>query len=485
MNDEEFLVEFSEDANTQQEIDKIAASIAPVYASAAAYDIGALVMRNKELYKCIAAVQAGEVWDPAKWEPVKVSGELTDNTEVINEISGHVDELAGDVNTISGELGSIRDLTTADKSSAVKAINEVNSHADTNTGNIAALDSGKVDKVTGKGLSENDFTNADKSKLNGIAAGAEVNVQADWAQGNTGADDYIKNKPTIPTYTGTAPIGVSGTDITHDNSGATAGAYGDTSNKQPGFGSTFKVPSFTVDAKGHLTAASEHTVKIPEATATTAKPGLMSAGDKVQIATNRNDIAAINGSIVDVFDMIAGEETNGEPASQGYDTGDYIIIKDSNGHAGLYKVATAIPAEGIVNASVQLPVIIGEELHFLTSYVDSIITGTIEENIGDSAVYDHANGEPFMAYDGDEPIYCMAVQDISQGETLTLNTNCIAQTIPEVINVLWAMVMFFNEEILDNPGIMELLWNTPQEDGTYAFKCIVDGGEPTYYWEAE
>ena len=34
---------------------------------------------------------------------------------------------------------------------------------------------GKVDKVTGKGLSTNDFTNAYKTKLEGIEAGAEVN----------------------------------------------------------------------------------------------------------------------------------------------------------------------------------------------------------------------------------------------------------------------------------------------------------------------
>lgn len=36
---------------------------------------------------------------------------------------------------------------------------------------------------------------ADKTKLNGIAEGAEVNVQADWNQTNSSADDFIKNKP--------------------------------------------------------------------------------------------------------------------------------------------------------------------------------------------------------------------------------------------------------------------------------------------------
>jgi hypothetical protein len=45
---------------------------------------------------------------------------------------------------------------------------------------------------------DNNFTTTLKNKLDGIAAGAEVNVQSDWNQTTTTADDYIKNKPTIP-----------------------------------------------------------------------------------------------------------------------------------------------------------------------------------------------------------------------------------------------------------------------------------------------
>lgn len=55
--------------------------------------------------------------------------------------------------------------------------------------------SGKVDKETGKGLSSNDYTDAEKNKLSGIAAGAEVNVQSDWQQSDNTKDDFIKNKP--------------------------------------------------------------------------------------------------------------------------------------------------------------------------------------------------------------------------------------------------------------------------------------------------
>lgn len=71
--------------------------------------------------------------------------------------------------------------------------------------------------VQGKGLSTNDFTDALLTKLNGIATGAEVNVQSDWSQSDNSADDFIKNKPTLGTAaamdvtnsysaSGTAPV---------------------------------------------------------------------------------------------------------------------------------------------------------------------------------------------------------------------------------------------------------------------------------------
>jgi hypothetical protein len=75
----------------------------------------------------------------------------------------------------------------------------------------------KVDKVSGKGLSTNDYTTAEKTKLAGIAEGAEVNVQSNWTQTTTTADDYIKNKPTLGTAAAknaTDTYNATGTDVT-------------------------------------------------------------------------------------------------------------------------------------------------------------------------------------------------------------------------------------------------------------------------------
>jgi hypothetical protein len=104
----------------------------------------------------------------------------------------------------------------------------------------------KVEKIEGKGLSENDFTNTLKTKLDGIQDGAEVNVNADWNA--TSGDAEILNKPTIPSVTGLVPytgatgdvdldafgldakfIKIKGTggnghlNLKHQSSGATAG----------------------------------------------------------------------------------------------------------------------------------------------------------------------------------------------------------------------------------------------------------------------
>ena len=62
---------------------------------------------------------------------------------------------------------------------------------------------------------DNNFTTALKNKLDGIAAGAEVNVQSDWDVADTSSDAFIKNKPAIPTKT---------SDITNDSGFITSAA---------------------------------------------------------------------------------------------------------------------------------------------------------------------------------------------------------------------------------------------------------------------
>lgn len=78
----------------------------------------------------------------------------------------------------------------------------------------------------------------EKSKLAGIASGAEVNVQSNWTQTTTTADDYIKNKPTKLS------------DFTNDSGFITTADVPSASSTSPKMDGTATVGSETAYARG-------------------------------------------------------------------------------------------------------------------------------------------------------------------------------------------------------------------------------------------
>lgn len=112
--------------------------------------------------------------------------------------------------------------------------------------NFTELYDGKVDKVVGKDLSDNNLTNALVTKINDLEAEAQVNVQSDWNENDILADAFIQNKPTqlfanlgyfdyADLATQTTPITVASntqTLLTNDTLGA------NTDETQPPFGVT-------------------------------------------------------------------------------------------------------------------------------------------------------------------------------------------------------------------------------------------------------
>jgi hypothetical protein len=58
--------------------------------------------------------------------------------------------------------------------------------------NFNELYANKVDKVTGQGLSDANFTQIEKDKLAGLASGGQV--QSDMLEGNSALPSFIKNK---------------------------------------------------------------------------------------------------------------------------------------------------------------------------------------------------------------------------------------------------------------------------------------------------
>lgn len=130
-----------------------------------------------------------------------------------------------------------------------------------------ALDD-KVDKVSGKGLSTNDYTTDEKNKLAGIAAGAEVNVNANWNA--VSGDAQILNKPTkvsaftndagYTSNTGTVTsvgltagggISISGSPVT--TSGSITVEHSNSITAQ----TTSGLYPIKIDAQGHITQYGE------------------------------------------------------------------------------------------------------------------------------------------------------------------------------------------------------------------------------------
>ena len=93
--------------------------------------------------------------------------------------------------------------------------------------NFVELQQSKVDKEVGKGLSTEDYTTAEKNKLSGIAEGAQVNVGTNLGQGGSGNSRTITsstgNNVTVSTAT-TSNAGFMSTGDKSKLDGIAAGA---------------------------------------------------------------------------------------------------------------------------------------------------------------------------------------------------------------------------------------------------------------------
>lgn len=196
-------------------------------------------------------------------------------SQITSDATGHVTGATDRTITIpstlsngTGTAGLIKTSSTVTSNSGYTAcpvISGVPYYKDTNTTYSAAT-------TSAAGL----MSAADKTKLNGIATGAEVNVQSDWSVTDTSSDAYIKNKPTIPT------VG-NGTIVV----------------KQNGTGKG----SFTTNQ------SSNTTIELTDTTysaATTSADGLMSAADKSKV-----DLLDLDTSDGTIFTVGSSSVTGG------------------------------------------------------------------------------------------------------------------------------------------------------------------------------
>lgn len=244
--------------------------------------------------------------------------------------------------TYAGQTCEIGDLIIATATTPTWTVAQTNID-----GAITSISGTAPISVTGSGASRTVSISAattsaagsmsadDKTKLNGIAEGATANTgtvtQVASGTGLTGGPITTTGTLSLATVHSTAP-----------------GAKGDTSAQTPGFGSTFKVPSLTVDQYGRVTAVADHTVTIPNTAASTSAAGLMSKTDKSNLNAivnnhlTKNVVTLTAGQtsvpapyVDDVVSYTAIDKTTHEEVVVDYSTA------GTNGAAGVFSIAAA------------------------------------------------------------------------------------------------------------------------------------------------
>ena len=187
---------------------------------------------------------------------------------------------------------------------------------------LKSLLANKVDVVTGKGLSTNDYTTAEKTKLSGIATGAEVNVQADWNVTDTGSDAYIANKPTIPSgvVVDSALSDTSTNAVQNKVVKAAIDLKADTSalpavgTSTPKIDGTAAVGTSTAYARQdhvHPTDTTRAALASPTFTGTPAAPTASAGTNTTQLATTAFVTTAVSNGLATVADAIVYKGTLG------------------------------------------------------------------------------------------------------------------------------------------------------------------------------
>lgn len=235
---------------------------------------------------------------------------LKDSTGIVNAFSAAIAPVAPLSFAESITTGNFQLKLTTDTSMSATSTNPVQNkvvknYIDNAIENLPAdqfLDLTKTTFVQSFAWSNTTYPGSTNPNLNG----KPVLVMALKDENGNIAYSFINLEDLIDVYTGTSPITVSGNTISHANSGVAAGSKGPTTNTTPEFGETFIVPQITVDEKGHITAANERTITIPDTVATMSKKGLMSADDKDLIERLRGSMV---GNYLNTMTISAGETT--------------------------------------------------------------------------------------------------------------------------------------------------------------------------------
>jgi len=135
------------------------------------------------------------------------------------------------------------------------------------------------------------FTTADASKLSGIEAGAQANVQSDWDVNDASSDAYIRNRPDLSQY-------ATQSDLADYQPLLTAGTGIDITNNTISVDNTVAMKSDLPDLTDYVTESELQTTLSDYATDTELSNGLATKQDVLTAGSN----IAISGSTISATD---------------------------------------------------------------------------------------------------------------------------------------------------------------------------------------
>jgi len=206
---------------------------------------------------------------------------------------------------------------------------------------------------------DNNFTTQEKDKLNGIASGAEVNVQSNWDETDTSSDSFIQNKPTIPTATSQLSNDsnfVSDANYVHTDNNFTSqdktklgsveeGAQVNVIEKVQQNGVDLNIENKTVNVTVP-TKTSELENDSDFITSADIPEGGIVDTELSSTSTNPVQNKAIKQETDKILGNLATIETS--PAIANHAVGDYIVYNSQ-----LYRVTTAITAGGTLDGKIE------------------------------------------------------------------------------------------------------------------------------------
>ncbi len=213
----------------------------------------------------------------------------------IGDLVGAIDPITGiyvatDVTYKTVVIDSNGIASVAYKVGDTSASKSMSGRSESSGGGISYSE-GKGITIDGRTINA-DVDSEDLGAVNDLAQEAKTQASnaASAAAGAQGAASAAQQTAdaAVATINAQSPINASRdgntVEVSHANSGVSAGAYGATENVTADWGDTVTVGARTsVSATGHITNAQGRTVTLPGNTATQDAKGLMSANDKAKL----------------------------------------------------------------------------------------------------------------------------------------------------------------------------------------------------------